>query len=132
MQVKKGVPDRNGLGQIEIDYNENDTLDILVENEGHINFALLNDPKGIIQNVTLDTTVLADWNIFPLRLDADDVQKILDESETFDRSSDLLSLVSFYVGSIPEMPDGRPALDSFLYLKQWSKVSFTVILTDIC
>ena len=89
LQVKKGALDRNGLGQIEIDYNENDTLDILVENQGHINFALLNHLKGIIQNVTLDTTVLTDWNIFSLRLDADDVQKILDESETFDRSSDL-------------------------------------------
>ncbi|XP_037946406.1 beta-galactosidase-like [Teleopsis dalmanni] len=43
-------------------------LQILVENQGRINFGQLNDFKGIISDVTLDKTILSNWNMtkFPL------------------------------------------------------------------
>lgn len=122
-QAILGVIDRNGVGSIGIDYQVNDTLDILVENQGHINFMLLNDPKGIIQNVTLHGVILTNWTIFPLRLDPDDVAMILNTSNVLGTPSDPSEPASFYVGSIPAMPDGKPPLDTFLYLKNWSKVS---------
>lgn len=120
--MKQGVIDRNGVGSIGIDYQENDTLDILVENQGHTNFMLLNDPKGIIQNVTLHGVTLANWTIFPLSLDPDDIAVILNTTTVLDSNSDPSGSASFYVGSIPAMPDGKPPLDTFLYLKNWSKV----------
>ena len=124
-QIKQGVIDRNGVGNIGIDYQENDTLDILVENQGHINFMLLNDPKGIIQNVTLNGVILANWTIFPLSFDPGDIAIILNTSKVLDSPSDASGAVSFYVGSIPAMPDGKPPLDTFLYLKNWSKVRYS-------
>jgi hypothetical protein len=84
---------------------------------------LLNDPKGIIQNVTLHGVILTNWTIFPLSLDPDDVAVILNTSEVFDSHSDPSGPASFYVGSIPSMPDEEPPLDTFLHLKNWSKVS---------
>ncbi|CAB4021117.1 beta-galactosidase-like [Paramuricea clavata] len=82
---------------------------------------LLNDPKGIIQNVTLHGVILTNWTIFPLSLDPDDVAMILNISNVLGTPSDPSEPVSFYVGSIPAMPDGKPPLDTFLYLKNWSK-----------
>ena len=122
--MKHGVIDRNGVGSIGIDYQENDILDILVENQGHTNFLLLNDPKGIIQNVTLHGIILANWTIFPLSFDPDDIAMILNISTVPDSPSDPFGPASFYVGNIPAMPDGKPPLDTFLYLKNWSKVCY--------
>lgn len=112
------------MGNIGIDYQENDTLNILVENQSHINFMLLNDPKGIIQNVTLNGVILANWTIFPLSFDPGDIAIILNTSKVLDSPSDSSGAVSFYVGSIPAMPDRKPPLDTFLYLKNWSKVRY--------
>ena len=120
-QEKQGVIDRNGVGSIDINFNENDTLDILVENQGHINFMLLNDLKGIIQNVTLHRVILTNWTIFPLGLDPDDVTTILNTSEVLDSPLDPSGPASFYVGTIPAMPDGEPPLDTFLRLRNWFK-----------
>ncbi|XP_028397866.1 beta-galactosidase-like [Dendronephthya gigantea] len=120
-QEKQGVLDRNGLGSIGIEFKENDILDILVENQGHINFMLLNDPKGVIQNVTLHDAVLTNWTIFPLSLDPDDVAIILNKSDQVGSPSGPSEPASFYVGDIPAMPDGKAPLDTFLYLKNWSK-----------
>ena len=123
LQEKQGVIDRNGLGSFGIEFEENDILDILVENQGHINFLLLNDPKGIIQNVTLRDVVLTNWTIFPLSLDSDDVAIIVNQSYNIGSPSSPSGPASFYVGDIPAMPEGGAPLDTFLYLKNWAKVS---------
>ena len=85
---------------------------------------LLNDPKGIIQNITLHGVVLTNWTIFSLSLDPDDVAMILnDTTDVLSNPSDAYGAASFYVGNIPTMPEGKPPLDTFLYVKNWSKVS---------
>ena len=84
---------------------------------------LLNDPKGIIQNVTLHGVTLTNWTIFPLSLDPDDITTILDTLEVQDSTLDPSGPASFYVGTIPAMPNGKPPLDTFLHLKNWFKVS---------
>eukprot|EP00795_Rhopilema_esculentum_P012840 gene12840-3585_t len=75
-------------------------LDILVENQGRVNykygsFTSLYDPKGIIGNVTLNGEILENWEIFPLPLN--NTARIPWESiET--NSHDTNGIPSFYFG----------------------------------
>jgi beta-galactosidase len=47
------------------------TLDILVDSFGHVGYgAFMTDRKGVVGPVTLDGQPLADWQVFPLPLDA--------------------------------------------------------------
>ena len=41
------------------------TLDLLVENMGRVNYGpSINDFKGLISNLTLDSEILTNWEIF--------------------------------------------------------------------
>ena len=85
---------------------------------GRINYgSALQDPKGIVGNVTLDKMVLSDWSIYPL--DLDPVVKESVPSEFEDKDS--IQIPSFYTGTIPPSPDGTPR-DTFLKLPGWFKV----------
>ena len=101
-----------------INYTLGSTLDILVENMGRINYgSALQDPKGIVGNVTLNNTVLTNWMMYPLDLDPVVKEPLLAEFE--DEVS--TQIPSFYSGTIPPTPDGTPR-DTFLHLPGWFKV----------
>ncbi|MFP4364418.1 MAG: glycoside hydrolase family 35 protein [Spirochaetia bacterium] len=53
------------------------TLDILLENLGHVNFGFRTmDRKGITQGVTLDGAMLHNWEIYPLPFEYTHIQRI--------------------------------------------------------
>ena len=85
---------------------------------GRINYgSALQDPKGIVGNVTLDKMVLSDWSIYPLDLDPVVKESVPSEFE----DEDNIQIPSFYTGTIPPSPDGTPR-DTFLKLPGWFKV----------
>lgn len=97
------------------------TLDILVENMGRINYGPhLQDPKGILGDVTLDNVVLRNWKIYPLHLDlVVGIEKSPPAAVKNDEDS--IKIPTFYIGLIPPAPDGIPK-DTFLNLPGWFKV----------
>lgn len=96
------------------------TLDILVENMGRINYGLhLQDPKGILGDVTLDNVVLRNWKIYPLHLDqVVGIKKSPHAAVKNDEAG--VQIPTFYTGNIPPAPDGIPK-DTFLNLPGWFK-----------
>ncbi|XP_061465361.1 beta-galactosidase-1-like protein isoform X2 [Rhineura floridana] len=67
----KGTLERDRVNGINISGQLGDTLDLVVENMGRINFGANNsDFKGLIHNITLGTTILSDWLIYPLDIDS--------------------------------------------------------------
>ncbi|XP_054827031.1 beta-galactosidase-1-like protein [Eublepharis macularius] len=67
----KGTLERDKVSGTNISGQAGDVLDLLVENMGRINFgANVSDFKGLIHNVTLDSTTLNDWIIYSLDIDS--------------------------------------------------------------
>ncbi|XP_015672178.1 beta-galactosidase-1-like protein [Protobothrops mucrosquamatus] len=67
----KGTLERDRVNAINITGQLGDSLDLLVESMGHINFGANNsDFKGLTHNVTLGSIVLSDWLIYPLDIDS--------------------------------------------------------------
>ncbi|XP_015280560.1 PREDICTED: beta-galactosidase-1-like protein [Gekko japonicus] len=67
----KGTLERDKVSGVKMTGQAGDILDLLVENMGRINFgANVSDFKGLIHNVTLDSTTLRDWLIYPLDIDS--------------------------------------------------------------
>ncbi|XP_062972856.1 beta-galactosidase-1-like protein [Elgaria multicarinata webbii] len=67
----KGTLERDRVNGVNISGQLGDTLDLLVENMGRINFgANDSDFKGLIHNLTLGSTTLSDWLIYPLDIDS--------------------------------------------------------------
>lgn len=71
------------VNNIPIDANSGNILQILVENQGRINFNIPNDFKGILSDVILEREILTNWNI--TRYPLDNYQQI----ETFIENSKL-------------------------------------------
>ena len=97
---------------------------------GRINYgSALQDPKGIVGNVTLDKMVLCDWSIYPLDLDPVVKESVPSEFE----DEDNIQIPSFYTGTIPPSPDGTPR-DTFLKLPGWFKVcaDFKCVFLRFC
>ncbi|MCM0646996.1 beta-galactosidase [Clostridium swellfunianum] len=98
--------------KIDVDFTEEiNTLDILVENMGRINYGpKLKDFKGISENVRLDYQFHYDWDIYPIPLD-----KI--ENIRFDknRKSSSKGIPMFYKGEFyaEEVGDTFALLDGF-------------------
>ena len=100
----------------------------MVENQGRINGgSKINDPKGIIQNVTLNGLMLVNWKMAPVHsgngtnnLSFEKPGKSKFATVTDENGSDKAGL--FY-GTVPPMPDGKAPQDSYLLLKGWQKVS---------
>ncbi|XP_077978621.1 beta-galactosidase-like [Glandiceps talaboti] len=99
-----------------------DTLDILVENQGRINYGShINDSKGIVGNVTIEGAVLQSWSIYSLDLDA-----VINPSYVINKKINLkyrskktatLQTPSFYTGTLSV----DTVQDTFLNTKGWTK-----------
>ena len=125
MQVRQATLIRvGGKTNATIEVKEGATLDILVENMGRVNYGPhLQDPKGILGNVTLNGAVLRNWTIYPLHLDDFVGRKKSSLIKLKSKSS--VQIPSFYHGNIPPAPEGIP-MDTFLKLPGWFKVRQTV------
>uniref|UniRef100_A0A670JUC4 Galactosidase beta 1 like n=1 Tax=Podarcis muralis TaxID=64176 RepID=A0A670JUC4_PODMU len=70
LQEYQGTLERDRVNGINISGQLGDTLDLVVESMGRINFgANDSDFKGLIHNITLGTSILSDWIIYPLDID---------------------------------------------------------------
>ena len=96
-------------------------LDILVENMGRWNNGQA-EPKGILGNVTIDGTILMNWQIYPIDLDnlfsdasdfpphpVDNMNHVFDTDNSF--------APSFFYGEFPV----NSSYDTFIHLPGWSK-----------
>ncbi|XP_021359031.1 beta-galactosidase-like isoform X1 [Mizuhopecten yessoensis] len=93
-------------------------LDILVENQGHINVgrALTENLKGIIQDVTLGGEVLQDWVIFPILPENIDTTTLAQWKGS--TSVPDTRVPSIYVGQLTISGDPQ---DTYLDMTGWSK-----------
>ncbi|OWF47699.1 beta-galactosidase-like [Mizuhopecten yessoensis] len=117
-KVPQGVIIREKSASVTITGKQGSTLDILVENQGHINYGsgINNNTKGIIQNVTLQGEVLTDWAVFPLSLDnlnPSDIS-VVDSP----KSGEGLMTPSIYMGKLTISGDPE---DTYLDMTGWTK-----------
>ncbi|XP_074659674.1 beta-galactosidase-like isoform X2 [Tubulanus polymorphus] len=108
----------------------NDILDIIVENQGRIGFAIemLGEIKGIISNVTMNKDVLTDWKIYPLTIEnAAHDKNLRFEPKRFDETvrntvkTSILLTPALFEGTIPAARDGKN-YDTFLKMgPSWIK-----------
>eukprot|EP00058_Branchiostoma_floridae_P013980 XP_002599468.1 hypothetical protein BRAFLDRAFT_122758 [Branchiostoma floridae] len=69
-ETPAGILSRNGPMDLNLTAQAGQVLDIVVENQGRINFGrYINDSKGIIANVTLGNDTLRSWSIYSLDID---------------------------------------------------------------
>uniref|UniRef100_A0A3P9GZ04 Galactosidase, beta 1-like n=1 Tax=Oryzias latipes TaxID=8090 RepID=A0A3P9GZ04_ORYLA len=118
----QGLLERDTTLVMNITGKQGDTLDVLVENMGRVNFgSKINDHKGLLSDLILGKDILTDWQIYPLDIDGAIVrgwphsvyQKTPPSTHTKTAAGP-----AFYYGTLP--PNGL-AWDSFLKLKEWTK-----------
>ncbi|NWH80843.1 BGAL galactosidase, partial [Piaya cayana] len=67
----QGTLEREGQTTLHVMGREGDTLDVLLENMGRISFgANVSDFKGLLGNLSLDSSPLSNWLIYPLDIDS--------------------------------------------------------------
>ena len=94
-------------------------LQMLVENQGRINFGhLLEDRKGILNGVLLNGTQLTGWVSSSVPLNSSFSASIF---HALPPSGSLPSAAVFFKGSLPPFPKGVAVNDTFLLLKGWTK-----------
>ncbi|KAM5315590.1 beta-galactosidase isoform 2-T2 [Glossophaga mutica] len=128
--VPQGVLDRSSVITLNITGKAGATLDLLVENMGRVNYGhFINDYKGLISNLTLNSNVLTDWMMFPL--DTENAVCHLGGWHGNDGScpgkacapsSSNYTVPAFYVGNF-SIPSGIPDLpqDTFIQFPGWTK-----------
>ncbi|XP_065290356.1 beta-galactosidase-like isoform X1 [Dermacentor albipictus] len=121
-----GIVSRAKLLDTFIDAKPNQTLSILVENQGRVNFGnFISDSKGIVKNVTLNHRLLEDWEMRPIRLSnaawlrepaaLDQLRRLgRDPPESAARG------LSVYATTFA-LNESQRLYDSFLLLDQWTK-----------
>ncbi|CAG5865523.1 unnamed protein product [Menidia menidia] len=120
--VFQGLLERDTVLVINVSGKQEDTLDILIENMGRVNFgSKINDYKGLLNNLILGKDVLRNWEIFPLDIDgaiargwphSDHQQTILPPWREPSAGP------VFYMGTLK--PNGLTC-DTFLKLSEWIK-----------
>uniref|UniRef100_A0A667YQS9 Galactosidase, beta 1-like n=1 Tax=Myripristis murdjan TaxID=586833 RepID=A0A667YQS9_9TELE len=118
----QGLLERDTTLVINVTGRQGDTMDILVENMGRVNFgSKINDYKGLVSNLILGKYVLTDWEIYPLDIDG----AIAGRWPHSDSRHPLPGLQRepssgpvFYTGTL--QPIGL-AWDTFLKLIEWTK-----------
>nr|CAD7264350.1 unnamed protein product [Timema shepardi] len=117
-KVLKGVLSRSrNITTLSLITKDNQTLQILVENQGRINYgSKINDTKGLLSNVTLDDSELTQWNMtgFPMSSIS-----WLQEQNT-KNLSEILLLPAFYRGEF-QLPENNLTLDTYLDPTGWDK-----------
>ncbi|XP_072143702.1 beta-galactosidase-like [Dermacentor andersoni] len=96
------------------------TLSILVENQGRINMGAIVDPKGIINNVTLNNRLLSNWTMRPIDLTEGAWlrdYKALEELEPAEETITSAGLAVYAANFI--LPDS--AYDTFLLIEMFRK-----------
>ncbi|XP_046292954.1 beta-galactosidase isoform X2 [Marmota monax] len=129
--VPQGILERASVTPLNITGKAGATLDLLVENMGRVNYGrYINDSKGLVSNLTLGSSILTNWTIFPLGTE-DAVRSHLQgwggqdagcHYENCTDSSPNYTLPAFYVGNF-SIPSGIPDLpqDTFIQFSGWTK-----------
>lgn len=105
-----------------IEIKSGQTLSILVENQGRINMGAIVDPKGIVQNVTLEYTLLSNWTMRPINLtqgawlrDYKALEQLADPREPFTNKG-----LVVYAANVT-LPQGKGVSDTFLLIEMFKK-----------
>lgn len=118
-QVRQATLHRSGPNSTMLTIERSLTLDILVENQGHhTGSSDMQDPKGIVGNVTINKEILTSWEMYPLNLDnitGWEKPQIHSTSKVGDTFTP-----TFYSGLIFPTPDGIPK-DTFIRFRNWHK-----------
>ncbi|KAJ3591741.1 hypothetical protein NHX12_006873 [Muraenolepis orangiensis] len=121
--VFQGLLERDTILVMNVSGRQGDTLDLLVENMGRVNFgSKINDRKGLLGSLVLGRDELTDWEIYSLDLDG----AIADgwpHSEapwglSVQQTEPSAGGPVFYMGTL--QPNGL-SWDTFLKLRGWSK-----------
>lgn len=118
----------NKVHSIPLSLTFGDELQVLVENEGRINYGIANDFKGIIGSVTYNSMILLNWTMtgYPL----DDYNKIEDLVESMKRkygSNPRIGSLKSYIRSGPTLFHGEFMLtadqiaDTYFDPSAWGK-----------
>ena len=90
----------------------------------------MQDPKGILGNVTINKEILVDWEMYTLDLHSSQGWSEAFKNDNTGTASNLLSDVpTFYRGFFNISSDGNPG-DTFLKFQNWHKVIYAVMLLD--
>ncbi|KAG7227495.1 hypothetical protein INR49_005310 [Caranx melampygus] len=125
--VFQGLLERDTILVMNVTGQQGDTLDILVENMGRVNFgSKINDYKasptpGLLSNLILGKDVLTDWRIYSLDIDGAITRgwPHSDNQKSFPPPKKEPSAgPTIYMGTL--QPNGL-AWDSFLKLSDWTK-----------
>ncbi|KAJ7376851.1 Beta-galactosidase-1-like protein [Desmophyllum pertusum] len=121
---------RSGQSSVTLRIGISLQLDILVENTGRVNAGpRMVDPKGIVGNVTINGTLLRDWQMYPINLSniVSEPASLgfsphpLDGNNNVISASDNNFAPSFFHGVIPLNSHGNSVFDTFLQLPGWHK-----------
>ncbi|NWZ30000.1 BGAL galactosidase, partial [Asarcornis scutulata] len=114
----QGTLERDGQSTLPVTGRAGDALDVLLENMGRLSFgANFSDFKGLLGNLSLDSSPLSNWLIYPLAIDAA-VQQGWPHAALPQPSSRGRSGPAFYTGTF-ETPG--IAWDTFVKFPGWSK-----------
>ncbi|XP_072436167.1 beta-galactosidase-1-like protein isoform X1 [Chiloscyllium punctatum] len=115
--IYQGVLERDNVHVLNITGSKGDLLDIVVENMGRINFgSCLLDLKGLVRNVTLASTILTDWSMFPLAID-DIIKNGWPHSGQQEDVNSVDQGPAFYYGTF----QSAKAHDTYVRLQGWAK-----------
>ena len=116
---------RSGSNNTVFTLENNLTLDILIENQGHITGGTdMQDPKGILGNVTINKEILVNWEMNPLNLDNAEEWRGAIQTHLNSVQDPLVffsDVPAFYSGSFYAESDGIQG-DTFLKFQNWHKV----------
>ncbi|NXR13357.1 BGAL galactosidase, partial [Semnornis frantzii] len=114
----QGTLERDGQTALRVTGRAGDILDVLLENMGRISFgANISDFKGLLGNLSLDSSYLSNWLIYPLAIDTA-VQQGWPHSALPKSSSTGRAGPAFYTGTF-ETPG--ITWDTFVKFPGWGK-----------
>nr|XP_020515189.2 LOW QUALITY PROTEIN: beta-galactosidase-like [Labrus bergylta] len=119
--VYQGLLERDTVLVTNVTAQQGDTLDILVENMGRVNFgSRINDFKGLLSDLFLGKDLLTDWLIYPLDIDGAIASgwPHSDNKKSSTPPKDPSVGPIFYSGTL--QPNGL-SWDTFLKLNGWTK-----------
>ncbi|XP_060910295.1 beta-galactosidase-1-like protein [Labrus mixtus] len=120
--VYQGLLERDTVLVTNVTAQQGDTLDILVENMGRVNFgSRINDFKGLLSDLFLGKDLLTDWLIYPLDIDgaiASGWPHSDNKKSSTNPPKDPSVGPIFYSGTL--QPNGL-SWDTFLKLNGWTK-----------